>query len=278
VTPQPPLNPKADAYAARAVELSRAAFGRVRHATNIAYGPEAWQKLDVFRPAEGEALPVLLFLHGGGWTHGFKEWCGFMAPAVTAMPAVLVTSAYRLMPDHPYPGAVQDSFMALRWIFDNIRGHGGDPWRLHAGGHSAGGHIAALLALRHDWREDAAIPEAALRGCFPISATFSTRMVNVAFAPLYAPSEPFEVARPDSPLLLAAASRVAWHIAWGDAERDWVQQSGAAMVAALGAAGSAVSVQIREGYDHFRTHLATQDADDPWCVAVGRQLRDGVAA
>src|SRR5690606_39068550 len=92
--PQPPIfPPEAEAYARRALELSREAAARCEVAFDVAYGPDRRQALDVHRPrgTAGERLPVLLFIHGGGWTNGYKEWVGLLAPAVTAFPAIFVS-------------------------------------------------------------------------------------------------------------------------------------------------------------------------------------------
>ena len=64
------------------------AIAATRNERDIAYGPQPRQTLDLFLPADRDArdLPVLFFLHGGGWSIGYKEWCGFMAPAIVSLP------------------------------------------------------------------------------------------------------------------------------------------------------------------------------------------------
>jgi alpha/beta hydrolase fold len=119
---QPPLNPQADRYGLECLARSREALQLTRSSLDIAYGPSYWQKLDVFGPLDGghRDLPVLVFFHGGGWTHGYKEWCGFMAPAIMAFPALFVSVSYRLLPEVDFPAPMEDGLAAFRWVYDHI--------------------------------------------------------------------------------------------------------------------------------------------------------------
>ena len=97
---------------------------------------------------------------------------GFMAPAITPAPALLVAVGYRLAPGAKYPEPVDDCRAALRWIYDNIAGYGGDPERIYVGGHSAGGHLAAMLTLQRDRLTALGMPSDVIKGCFPVSGVF----------------------------------------------------------------------------------------------------------
>jgi hypothetical protein len=76
--PQTPINPAADANAATCLELARVAIETVPNCRTLAYGPDPAQRLDVYAPAGARCLPVFAFWHGGGYTHGYKEWCAFI--------------------------------------------------------------------------------------------------------------------------------------------------------------------------------------------------------
>jgi arylformamidase len=104
----------------------------------------------LFLPATAPSAPLLVFafIHGGAWTSGCKEWMGFMAPSFVGLPLVFVSISYRKAPDHRLSVQLDDITSALAWITANIDQYGGDPARLFIGGHSAGGHLAALVALR----------------------------------------------------------------------------------------------------------------------------------
>ena len=164
--PQEPFSEIGARYHATVSELGRSVEG-----IDVRLGDDPYQSLAVY-PAEQPLGPVLCLLHGGGWTNGYKEWMAFMAPALTARGITAVSIGYRLAPQHIYPACFEDCADALAWVFRNIASHGGDPARLFVGGHSAGGHLAALLALRDDWQADRELPLDVVAGALPISGTY----------------------------------------------------------------------------------------------------------
>ncbi|MBU6165172.1 MAG: alpha/beta hydrolase [Alphaproteobacteria bacterium] len=124
-----------------------------RRVAGAAYGPDSRQRLDVWAPAGAAAgpLPVVLFLYGGSWNSGSREGYGFAARALAARGLVVVVPDYRLVPQVRWPAFVEDGAAALNWVAAHIAGHGGDPARIAVMGHSAGAHIALLLALDRRW-------------------------------------------------------------------------------------------------------------------------------
>jgi arylformamidase len=175
----PPLiHPAAKGYAERCMAWTREVQARERVTVDVAYGKDYWQKLDVYTPAnaKGAKLPVVVFFHGGAWTNGTKEWMGFMAPPALAYPAIFVTANYRLAPACRFPGPFEDCCDAVAWVYRSIGEYGGDPERIFVGGHSAGGHLAALTALRHDRLAARDLPPAVIKGCLPISGSFDLRI------------------------------------------------------------------------------------------------------
>lgn len=106
-------------------------------------------RVRVYRPrGAAGALPVTLYFHGGGFVLGDLEAYDAVCRQLCADSGVMVVSAaYRLAPEHPYPAAVEDCFAALGWVAEAIRGFGGDPARLAVAGDSAGAALAATTAL-----------------------------------------------------------------------------------------------------------------------------------
>jgi acetyl esterase len=97
----------------------------------------------------GDPRPVLVYLHGGGWTIGSIETHDNTCRSLANGAEVVVVSVdYRLAPEHPYPAGLDDCETALRWVVDNAGELGVDPERLAIGGDSAGGNLAAVLAQR----------------------------------------------------------------------------------------------------------------------------------
>ncbi|MDG2304384.1 MAG: alpha/beta hydrolase [Candidatus Binatia bacterium] len=103
----------------------------------------------VYWPELEGPLPLYLDIHGGGWWMGdgypFEKMTTRFA---AASGAIVVSVDYRLAPEHPYPAAIDDVWAALNWMHANAAGLGGDPERIAIGGSSAGGNLAAALALR----------------------------------------------------------------------------------------------------------------------------------
>ena len=112
-------------------------------------------RLDIYRPRGGEVdgvplekAPVLVQVHGGGWTVGSKERQGqLLMNRMAARGWVCVALNYRLAPKHPFPAQIVDTKKVLAWVKEHIASYGGDPAYVVVTGGSAGGHLAALAAL-----------------------------------------------------------------------------------------------------------------------------------
>jgi acetyl esterase len=112
-------------------------------------------RLDVYRPRAGVErrglLPVVLYLHGGGFRVLSKETHWIMALAFARRGYVVFNVDYRLAPAHPFPAAVEDGCSALAWVAENAARFGGDAGRLVIAGESAGANLATSIALTTAW-------------------------------------------------------------------------------------------------------------------------------
>jgi acetyl esterase len=110
-------------------------------------GPAGEIPVRVYRPS-ADTLPILVWLHGGGWVTGSLDThdltCRLLCSAVDA---IVVSVDYRLAPETKFPGAVDDSVAAWSWVAAHAADLGGDPGRIAIGGDSAGGNLAAVVAL-----------------------------------------------------------------------------------------------------------------------------------
>jgi acetyl esterase len=111
-------------------------------------GPAGEIPVRVYTPAGEGPLPVVVYFHGGGWVIGDLEVvdqpCRQLASAAGA---IVVSVDYRLAPEHRYPAAFDDSYAATVWVGAHAAEIGGDPARLAVAGDSAGGNLAAAVAL-----------------------------------------------------------------------------------------------------------------------------------
>ena len=103
------------------------------------------QVLDVHAPAGAKNLPVVFWIHGGGWQTGDKSMVALKPKAFMDAGFVFVSINHRLLPTVDMGAITRDVASALGWVHKNIATHGGDPTRLLVMGHSSGGQLAALM-------------------------------------------------------------------------------------------------------------------------------------
>lgn len=156
------------------------AWAGVTVTRDLAYGADPLQKLDVYVPAGVHAkLPVLLFVHGGGFTRGDKHGA-FYPDNITLWGArhgmVGINIDYRLAPGNPWPAGVSDLARAIAWARTNAARYGGDPDRIILWGHSAGAnHVADYVAHPEvQGAEAAAVKGAIIQSAFYASAPTGT--------------------------------------------------------------------------------------------------------
>ncbi|WP_166462834.1 alpha/beta hydrolase [Amycolatopsis acidicola] len=122
-------------------------LARFPHETDVKYGPDPYQLADVFHPGEGEGRPVIVYFHGGRWREGHPAFYDYFADPWVEAGAVFISCGYRLEPAHTIGDAVADAALAVEWARANVTRYGGDPERITVAGHSAGGHLTAMVTL-----------------------------------------------------------------------------------------------------------------------------------
>lgn len=112
-------------------------------------GPGGRLAYRLYSHAAGRALPVLLYLHGGGWVVGDLDTHDSVCRALARRTDCGVLSLdYRLAPENPFPAALEDGWAALQWLHEHAAEVGVDATRIAIGGDSSGGNLAAVLAMR----------------------------------------------------------------------------------------------------------------------------------
>jgi acetyl esterase/lipase len=142
----------------------------VKHAdlryTDVQGVEATFHSLDVYAPKGARKAPVIVFIHGGGWRAGDKgnRTTGEnLAQRYGAEGFVVVSVNYRLTPAGKHPANIRDVAKAVAWTHDHITQYGGDPARMSIMGHSAGGHLAALVAADERWLRAEGKPLSILR-------------------------------------------------------------------------------------------------------------------
>jgi acetyl esterase/lipase len=126
------------------------------------------QTLDVYAPANAKNLPVVVWIHGGGWQAGDKSDVGQKPQAFLEKGFVFVSVGYRLWPKVVMGDIIRDAAKSVHWVHDHISTYGGDPARLFIMGHSAGAQLAALLCTDERYLQAEGLSFAILKGCVPV--------------------------------------------------------------------------------------------------------------
>ena len=231
---------------------------------NHFYGADPYQSIALFAPKQPNGT-VLAFMHGGGWTNGYKEMMGYMAPAFTARGVMFASVGYRLAPMHPWPACFEDCAAAMAWLVQNVAAKGGDPKRIFLGGRSAGGHLSSLLAVRRDWQARHGVPTDAIRGCIPVSGVYLFgEGSGLANRPRFLgpPEQKNEIAA--SPLLNIQGTPPPFFMARGENDFPHLIRQADDMMAALKKAATPVGLEVLPGCDHLGTGVPTGDPNSPW--------------
>ena len=140
---------------------------------DIAYGTAPNQTLDIF-PARGGGghAPLMVFIHGGYWRALDKSDFSFLAPSFRRAGIALAVVNYRLLPQVTLEDLTRDVVSSITWLYQHAGHYGANPHHLYVSGHSAGGHLAALM-LACQWpRWHGALPPDVVRGALAISGLY----------------------------------------------------------------------------------------------------------
>ena len=223
--------------------------GTTRVASDVPYGSDPRQRLDVYAPA-GRDLPVVVFLYGGGWYGGERGMYPFVGASLGAKGVLTVIPDYRVYPQVRFPDFVDDAARAVAWTRAHAAEYGGDPRRIFLIGHSAGAHIAALLTLdKHYLTAVGLDPDKDIAGMAGLAGPYdflplTEDIYKAIFAPAagdMAVTQPISFARGDAPPMLLLA---------GSADRVVLPRNTVNLAAAIRADGGRVAERIYPGIGH----------------------------
>ncbi len=266
--------PEFPEYLARYRAESEAARSRFAAAArlDVAVGLSAIERVDIFPAAGDRPAPVLVFIHGGYWLMLDKGDFSFVANGFVPHGVTTVVINYALIPTVRMDELVRQCRQAVAWVLANAAGFGGDPARVTVAGHSAGGHLTAMVGATH-WSDFAAplVPAPATArpiAGFSLSGLHDLVPIKRSYLQQSLHLSDDEVSR-NSPVNLGAPEQGSWFALVGSKEGPEYHRQSTALAERWSAAGnSATSARIVDGHDHFSIMMALGDPDDPLTLLV----------
>jgi acetyl esterase/lipase len=129
---------------------------------------DARQKVDIYSPEGARNLPVVFWIHGGGWQAGDRTSVQMKPQAFVEKGFVFVSTGYRLLPNVEMLTIFQDVAKSMRWVHEHVAEYGGDPNRILVMGHSAGAQLAALISIDERYLKAEGLSLGMIKGCVPV--------------------------------------------------------------------------------------------------------------
>lgn len=219
-------------------------------------GNNSRQKLDVYQPAGSsettKARPVVIFFYGGAWQEGSRNDYLFVADALTQRGYVVVIPDYRVYPEVLYPDFLSDGAAAVAWTTANIERFGGDRTRLFLMGHSAGAHIAAMLALDRRYLTAQKVPLTSVKGLIGLAGAYDfLPLTEPNVIALFATEKNLAMTQPISYVTPGTSSTTApVLLLHGDADTRVYPKNSINLTRELRAVGANVEFDLLPGVSH----------------------------
>jgi acetyl esterase/lipase len=232
--------------------------------------------LDLYVPRGNGPFPVLAWVHGGGWTIGDRSHYRHVGNAFAKRGILTALVGYRLSPAVQHPEHVRDVARALAWLKTHAKEHGGDPDALFVSGHSAGGHLSALVALDPTYLKEQGLELSALRGVIPMSGVFGAPGLSVF--PKAFPAETRDAAAPLNHVSPSASVKLPFLVTWGDSDPINLRVGGKALASRLAEAGFAArSLEVKDR-GHVTIAAKIGSDNDELTEAVAKFVKETAAA
>lgn len=230
---------------------------------------EEKHRLDLYIPSDKTNAPVLIFLHGGAWRFGDRSQYLALGNRFAREGILTVVPSYRLAPKNPYPAQIEDAADAFAWVARHIAQHGGDPSRIYVGGHSAGGHLAALLALNERYLRLLGLSSRNIRGVICISGVFDVE--GNMLANVFGNEQ--KIRRDASPLQHVSSPAPPFLVFYCQWDYLTLPAQARTFHAALRAAGVLADLIFIPRENHISEIISTTYRDDPTAAAILRFVR-----
>jgi acetyl esterase/lipase len=255
---------------------SKEAIRSVRSVVDVVYYDGAGanptrHKLDLYLPKEEKDFPVVVFVHGGAWQRGSKEFMGVYKAIGTHLARHGVGVAvinYRLSPAVQHPEHVRDVARALAWTQKNIASYGGRPDKIFLCGHSAGGHLVSLLATDPIWIKEQGLKVDAIRGVISLSGVYDlNELPELLAARTFGPAP--DVLNAASPTYQARGGLPPFLLLYADHDLPGCDRKPAeAFAKALNDKGTKAELHEIADSNHYRILLSCFGDDDPVCNSI----------
>ncbi len=215
------------------------------------------QRLDVYQPATGSETnrprTVVIFFYGGAWQEGSRSEYLFVADALTQRGYVVVIPDYRVFPEVMYPDFLSDGAAVVAWTAANIERFGGDRSRLFLMGHSAGAHIAAMLALDHRHLAAHKVPATSIKGLIGLAGPYDfLPLTEPNVIALFSTEKDLAMTQPINYVKPTAATSIPpILLLHGDADKRVYPKNSINLTRELRAAGAQVEFDLLPGIDHI---------------------------
>ncbi|HUT48307.1 MAG TPA: alpha/beta hydrolase [Alphaproteobacteria bacterium] len=244
----------------------------------IPYGPDLSHRVDIFMPSPpkpGQRRAAVIYFHGGGWTIGSRVLDHYIGRALSEMGYVGMLADYRLFPFVRFPAFVHDGARAVAWLRSNAARYGVAPDRIYLMGHSAGAHIAMLLALDPRYLHKAGVPMHAVRGAIGLAGPYTANpRSNLVFRPVFAGLANPQEARPISFVGNTGPRLLLLH---GGADLLVPPRQAREMGRRYREAGGEARIRVYPGANHMDMVLAFSQSER-WRYSVFNDVRKFVGA
>jgi arylformamidase len=238
---------------------------------DLHYGPGPSETLDLFLPGSGGPAPVHVFVHGGYWRALDKADFSFVARALQPAGVLVAVINYALIPTVDMDELVRQVRASVAWLYRHAAAFGGDAERLTVSGHSAGGHLAAML-MSTDWRRFAGLPSDVVKAGCGISGLYDLEPIRFSYL-----NETLgltgEMARRNSPVhLVPPVAPGPLLLPVGALEGDEYHRQTESLAAAWRRRGLAADVMHMGGHHHFSIITELAEPGTALSRAILRQM------
>ena len=265
-------SPAQDKKPAAAAEMPSMEYEVEKHA-DLAYRTDAEadatrHKLDLYVPVGRKDFPVLVYIHGGGWKSGTKNLYVGLGRAFARHGIGVAVINYRLSPKVKHPAHAEDVAKAFAWVHANVGKYGGDSAAIALMGHSAGGHLAALLATDPAYLKAEKLEPSHIHGVISVSGVYRVDPNAELYIPAFGTD--VEACKKASPMTYISTKHPPFLIAYAENDYETFDRMAIDFHAALEKAQTPATLLKLMHRNHISEIVSVLSDEDPLNVAVRR--------